>query len=345
MRNIIIRAIVIFCAFTLVLNGAAKFKQTGKWILEGDINGQAAPTMVDKDGHIVGAFYKTGARVLTPEKSIELAPYGQGPSDLQGFRAICDYKGDIAIHEIPGKVKVFSKKKGAYSWKETVWLKRTPLFHVVQNMIFYHNKWFLAGVIHLERNKDQRVPCAYVKVLDEKGNFLKDLVKSEIDTKIRHYAMDYYIVGCKNHVLFLPENKLSLTVISPEDLKIEKSIDLEKPSFYKKMPEDFYLFKKYEKSGQFDIDMENWKVGYSRITRVTVEDNYIVVQVRTCRDSMKKFALLFYNIDTFKLEHTFFIDDFLLSSRNGKYYFFANGNPGLDEEAEETVINIYEWKN
>jgi hypothetical protein len=75
-----------------------------------------------------------------------------------------------------------------------------------------------------------------------------------------------------------------------------------------------------------------------------VDGDYLVVQIRTCRDDMKKFALLFYSAKTFKLEKTVFLNDFLLGARAGKFYFFANGNPGRDEDTEEIVINVYAFE-
>jgi hypothetical protein len=52
---------------------------------------------------------------------------------------------------------------------------------------------------------------------------------------------------------------------------------------------------------------------------------------------------LFYNTKTFKLERTILINDRLLGIRDGKYYFYANGDPKYDEEADECIIKIYSF--
>jgi hypothetical protein len=81
-------------------------------------------------------------------------------------------------------------------------------------------------------------------------------------------------------------------------------------------------------------------MGYSRINYVLVSGKSLVLQIRTCNDKMKKFALLFYNAETFKLENTVFTSDLLLGAKDGKFYFAAGGDPGRDHENDELVINI-----
>ena len=34
---------------------------------------------------------------------------------------------------------------------------------------------------------------------------------------------------------------------------------------------------------------------------------------------------------------------YFLASRDGKYYFYANGKPGLDDETGECIINFYSF--
>ena len=149
-------------------------------------------------------------------------------------------------------------------------------------------------------------------------------------------------MGYKDRVYFLSENELKVHVVSLKELKVEKEVVLEIPKFYKKMPDGFYGWKKYEGSDKgFTRDIEYWKTSYSRINKVIIEGDFLVLQIRTCSENLKKFALLFYNAANFKLEKTIYTDDLLLCSRKGKYYFFAGGDPGLDDEADEFKINIY----
>ncbi|MFC2156107.1 hypothetical protein ACFLRB_06435, partial [Acidobacteriota bacterium] len=142
----------------------------------------------------------------------------------------------------------------------------------------------------------------------------------------------------------LAENELKVHIISTKDLRVEKEVKLEIPGFYKKMPVDFYTFKKYDKpSENYQKDIEYWQTAYSRIQKVIIEDNFLILQMRTVSDQLKKFALLFYNAENFKLEKIIFSNDLLLGARDGKYYFYANGDPGRDEEAEDFIIHIYSF--
>ena len=70
----------------------------------------------------------------------------------------------------------------------------------------------------------------------------------------------------------------------------------------------------------------------------------MVLQVRTCSKELKKFAMLFYNVDTLKLEKTVFTDGFFIGARDGKYYFYHNGNPGRDEGVDECIIDVYAFE-
>lgn len=253
----------------------------------------------------------------------------------------------LAIMESPTRIKIFQKKGETYDWKETVWLKRSPLFQVPQCAEFADGKWFIAG--HECLNEDC-TKISWLKVADDKGSILKnDIIvfkysKAEA-LKRKFFEMRRYFVRYKNSFFYFIENKLKVYVISIKNLKVEKIVDFNPPYFYKKMPDDFYIQKDYRNPLlEMKRDLDKWQVSYSRITRALVEGDKLILQIRTCRKDLKKFALLIYNADTFKAEKTFFIDDLLLGSKDGKLYFFANGDPGLDDEVTKTVINIYSLK-
>jgi hypothetical protein len=127
-------------------------------------------------------------------------------------------------------------------------------------------------------------------------------------------------------------------------LEFVKEWNLEIHAFYKKMPENYFMMPKPGDSRSFMGVIEDWKTTYSRITEAAIEDSYLVLQIRTCNKKQKKFAMLFYNVDTLKLEKTIFTDDFFIGARDGRYYFYANGNPSRDEGTDECIINIYAFK-
>ncbi len=217
---------------------------------------------------------------------------------------------------------------------------------MIKEGIFFDNKFFLTGYEPLEQTKNEE-KVSYLKVYDDNGQPLKQLIRKTYTAPHRFNEIKYHIIGYKtDRVIFLPANKLKVTIVSAKKLEIIKEVDLEIPGFYKKMPEDFYIFKRYDNpKDNFRLDIETWATGYSSITEAAVDGNYLVVQVRTCSEKEKKFALLFYNAENnFKLEKTVFTDDFLLDIKDGKYYCFANGNPGRDDDTDNCIINIYAWE-
>jgi hypothetical protein len=222
-------------------------------------------------------------------------------------------------------------------------------FNVIRDACFLENKWFFAGYHVSAVYKDKKkVQAALLKVYDDEGKPITLLIKKWFDSPHSYGNMDFYIAVHKNQnnkAFVLAENELRAYEISTKQLKVLKEWNLEVPKFYKKMPEDFYTKKQYKKqigeSRTFSRNIHHWKTSYSRITKIAVEGGYLVIQIRTCSDKLKKFALLFYDINTLKLEKTFIIDDFFIGARDGKYYFYANGNPGMDEDIDECIINIY----
>ncbi len=347
--RIYIALIALILVSTGNMFGAIQFKQTGKWLPKGDpIYGQAGPMMIDKNNNIVGVFYKTGARLISPKQVIVLARYGQGPSDLQNFCGICDYKGDLAIYELPGKIKIFTLKDGNYTWRKNIWLKIDRNFFVEQNILFHDNKWFVAGLHYLDYNQSPSLPAAFVTIYDERGKPLKTLIESRISTETQYFQMEYFIIANKDKIFLLVENQTNVYIISAVKMYLEKNVKLEIPSFYKPMPDSFYRFKNNQGPSSptsLEIELENWKTGYSSISNAIIDNGYLLVQIRTADKRYKKFALLFYTLDSLKLKYTLYTDDYLMAAKNGKYYFYANGNPGIDDGTDSTIINIYEWIN
>ena len=301
--------------------------------------------LIDKDGHMVAYFGKLGARLITPDNVTAFAPLGQGPSDAYLVCGICQYNDDIAFVELYHKIKIFTKKGNTYAWKATNWLKRDYYPQIIRDVIFFKDKWFLAGDNTISE-KGEKFEKSLIKVFDSAGKPIKVLIERVYNGKNAFHQMDHYIVhNNKDRVFFLAENELKVYVICPDKLEILKEVNLEIPAFYKKMPDDFYVFKLYENdSRDFYRDYQKWKTSYSRIVRVKQEGNYLAIQIRTFGEKQKKFAVLFYNVDTFKLEKIFSTDDLFLATRDGKYYFYANGNPGYDEGTDNCIINIYAFK-
>ena len=332
---------ILFLLFSML--EAKEFKQIQQW-KHGDqefYDGITYAT-VDKDNHLVVGFGgRVGWRVITPTHIKSFGPTGQGPSDLYMVMAMCPFNDDLAFIQMGYSIKIFTKKNGNYEWKETRWLKRDYYPHIVRDALFLDNKWFLAGLNFLDI-KGEKNHVNLLKVFNSDCKPAANLLEEWHDKTKNYGNMSFYIVSHNNSVFILSENNLKAYEISINQLKLIKEWQLEAPSFYKKMPDDFYdLGKMGEDNQTFGNNIFKWRTGYSRITKVTLEEGYLVLQLRTCNPSLKKFALLFYNVETMKLEHTIFIDDYFLASRDGKYYFYANGVPDEDEDTDNCTINIY----
>lgn len=345
-KTIRILVLLHFVLITVILFGAGEFKLINQWKHD-EVLGYDCLSFVNSDGHLVGSFFRCGPRVITPKTITAFAPRGQGPNEMTNITAAFPYKENLLAFEYMGKAKIFTPKNNTYVYKETKWFKTGQYIHVVKEGLFFDNKFFLTGMEMLGKS-GQEVEVAFLKVYDESGKPLKSLVKKTYTSMNRFYEMPHHVIGYKSsRVFFLPANELNVTIISSTSLEVIANVSLKIPAFYKRMPSDYYAFKDYNKAKTtFELDMETWAMGYSAITEVAVDGNFLVVQVRTCSDELKKFAILLYNIENnFKLEKTFFTDDFLLDVKDGKYYCFANGNPGRDEDTDECIINIYSWAN
>ncbi|MCP4221355.1 MAG: hypothetical protein GY765_42410 [bacterium] len=282
--------------------------------------------------------------MITADKITTIAPYGQGPSDLQSFMALFHHGDDLAFLEFQDKIKVLSKKDGVYKCNEIKWLKRGYYHHFVTDAVYCQNKYFLAGVNQLEM-VDGKIKSAKLIAFDEKGNILGNVVTTPLETPNRFDQMKHFVVAYKERVFYAPANQLLLESVSVNDLKVA-DVQLELPGFYKKMPDGYYAYKDYDGNlKQFGLDLEEWSTTYSSISKMVVSGNYLVIQVRTCNEKLKKFALLFYNLENnFKREKTIFTEDLLLGVRNGKFYMYNNGDPGVDVNTDACIINVYEVK-
>lgn len=334
--------VLILVLVPLLLQGG-EFKRVDQWQFE-DAFLSKVFCVIDKDHHILGGFARDGCRMITPDKVVPFLRFGQGPNEVTIYRTGFLYREDLAIFERADKIKVFTKKNGNYVWKATKWVKRPKNLHAIKNTIFFNNKFFVAGYESTKRKDINEM--FHLKVYSDDGKPLKSLIKIDYGKDHQYILMQNFVDSYKTDtVFFMFANQLKLYVVSASKLEVIKTLHLEMPAFYKKMPESFYTSKKYKNAMKgLRLDVETWQTGYSEIQDMVVQNGQLVVQIRTANEEMKKFALLFYNADTFKLEHTEMTDDYLLDARDGKFYMFENGDPGLDEDTDSCIINIYSFK-
>ena len=336
--------LLVFMFWSSILNASDNFKLIQKVTFDDEVYGYFRDAIIDKDNDLICSFYRTPLRMFTKEKSMTFATRGQGPNQLTDLWTYCLYQSDLALFEMPNKIKIFAKKNGAYVWKETKWLKSGPYVHTPRDAIFFDDKWFVAGAnYHDLGGKGSKI--SFIKIYAADGNPLKDLIFKESSGDTQYLHMDFFVLDCNGNVLYLPENELKVTVIDPKELKIIREAALETPSSYKPMPPDFYVPKRSDNPGDIMKMLEKWRFSYSRILSIAVDNGHLVLQYRVFDDKLKKFALLFYDTGSFKLEKTIFTNDCFMTARTGKYYFYANGDPGIDEEADKCVINVYSFED
>jgi len=80
-----------------------------EWKFSETIYGTVWHSLVDGDGDLIVAFFKTGLRFITPNKMTVLAPFGKGPNEIENFTAISFYKDGIAVLDHLRRAKVFPK--------------------------------------------------------------------------------------------------------------------------------------------------------------------------------------------------------------------------------------------
>jgi len=323
--------------------GAKEFKQIDSWN-HGDqeIYGYIGIPLITKDREIIAGVAKQGCALIAKDRVDLFATLGEGPNQIWLASASAMYGNDIAYIQMGLSMKIFTKKDNTYKESKKRWFKRGYYSPLARDALFTGNKWFFAGRL-IQREKKSGTIVALLVVYDDEGKPLKTLIEKEFKPKSSYQNMDYYIVAdkeAKKRVFVMSEHELKVYEVSTDKLELVKEWVLETPGFYKKMPEDYFMMQKPGDPRSLSSVIAEWKTTYSRISEAAVEDGYLVLQVRTCSKELKKFAMLFYNVDTLKLEKTVFTDDFFIGARDGKYYFYHNGNPGRDEGVDECIIDV-----
>ena len=326
---------------------AKEFKQVDQWN-HGDreIYGYIGTPLITSDKEIIVGVAKQGFTLIAKDHVELFASFGEGPNQVWMAGATAMYGKDIAFWMLGNKMKIFTKKDNTYKESKTRWFKSGYYAPIIRDALFIKNKWFFAGIIPQKENSGEAIE-SLLAVYDNDGKSLKTLIERKHKPKSSYNNMDYYIVAdreSKKKVFVMSESELKVYEVSTDKLELVKEWNLETPAFYKKMPEDYFMIQKSSDTRSLSSVLADWKITYSRITEASVEDGYLVLQIRTCDEKQKKFAMLFYNVDSLKLEKTIFTDDFFIGARDGKYYFYANGNPGRDEGVDECIINIFAFE-
>lgn len=322
-----------------------------KWEHNDEILEKVFKSYVDSDGDVLICVYREGMRLITPKKVTKFATFGQGNNQVAHLMALDGYpnpKKDenprIAIIERMDRMKIFEKKEGTYVETGVKWYKRSQYPHFIKNMTFLDKKWFITGRCLL--NYDPRITKqAFIRVLNDDGKQIAVLLYEELKTEDdkKGFYIDYFVIAnrLRKELYFMSECELKIDIISPVELKVKRSVKLEKPKNYKPMPSHFYDRIKEPKPSTILKNIETWKTSYSRIAKVAVYHDYLVLQLVNSEGNGKNYTLLFYKGQDFKLEKVIPIDDYFLGVHGDNLYFFAGGNPGYNEEVDKVGINIY----
>lgn len=224
------------------------------------------------------------------------------------------------------------------------WLKRNEKPFFINAMLWEKDKIFMGGYETLDTQK-QLETAAYLKIYDVPENcYLNSLIESKKKVNNNFHMIKTKMLSNRDFVFLLRQDELKVHCVSKKDLSLAETVSLEKPGFYRAMPNDFFISKKkYQDDNEFFLDYDRWNRDYSSISNAAVHaDKYLLVQIRTANAEMPNYALLFYALqDGFRLVKTVLTEDLLLAGRDGKYYFYQGGDPGLDE-VENLVIRVKE---
>jgi len=300
-------------------------------------------SFIDKDGDYLAQFQKDPPLIANKNGFKQLRQRGQGPGDLESLFGACYRGDDLTIFEWSGKIKLFSKEQGTYEYKDSIFRKAEGSHFYSKGIAFAHDRWFLSGIglDYAPEGDKSQIKVIFLKVYEANGLFFKDLL-AEVTEYRGHESLRQYMAPYQDKLLFMRETELEVTVLDTIKVEVERVVALERPKFYKALPDDFY-FTESKKSLTIE-QMVNWQKGYSAVMNVAVSGKNLVVQVRTATPKLKRFAVLFYDLATFALKDTQFTDDLMLASQGDRFYFFKDGMPGFDDDAGPFKVEIREYR-
>lgn len=345
-KNLIKQFFILGCTFFIFSFQclySIEIKFLNQWKHNLNIGGEISHCLLDKDHNII-LVHRAGISLVNEKTFITFAEWGQGPNQIENVYAICDYQGDLAVFELKNQMKIFKKEGETYHEDYKKWLKLDPGIYLLRDAFYTRNRFFLGGLIYIKREKRNLYGALMMAYNDVTEKTEKNFVFVHYPWPSDHYIIRKHFAVCGDYLLFLPQNEMKVYMISLNNLMLEKTVELNLPSFYVPMPRSFFLFKKYKDENEYRKTIVSWMSSYSAVTRMVVLQNgYLVLQVRTCNPKLKKFALLFYNINNkFSLDNTIYINDLLLAGKNNLLYFFHGGDPMVDEEANEVTIDVYQ---
>lgn len=322
-----------------------EFRVVDTWSNDIKITGRIGGSTILKNGNVAATFYGQGPVEISSRTAEFICRRGQGPDELQDLFAACEHPHGLAFVELPFRIKIFGRDNGDYHCRKSVWLEKSRFYTAVSSVLFIRGKWFLAGYFLENFSRKYVYKKVFVKVYDAKGKYIKGLIRKTDHEPDQRHLMGYYLVAGGGSIYFLEEDRLRVTVIQPESLRIEKAVDLAAPEEYRPMPKDFYVFKRYDDPyAGIGRDMDTWRTGYSRVVCAAFDRGTLVLQIRVF-EKAARFMVLFFREGSFQPAGRVLTNDRLLGVRAGRFYFYANGDPRYEEEADQCRVKVCTLEN
>ena len=329
-------------AFILLLSFATDFTKVDQWVINQEVTGFYNSSVIDPDGELIANFWKDPVFITNKKGRFEsLRPMGNGPADIISAGALSFRGKELTVIGHQGKIQHFIKKNGSYELKGLTTLEPSKKMLMYCDAAWVGDKFLIAGM------RSKRPKLHLVRAYDQKGSWLEDVVtvtleESTVD-RPRYELMRFYL-ELGRRLYFMPEYEMKVTVIDPKSLKTLAVHDLEKPDFYRRMPDNIYV---KEVSKDFYTNVFHWTSNYNRINAMTTVEDYLVVQVRDIRPGQPNYWVGIYDTEQFRLKKQVRTNDLLLDASGNRLYMFKNGDPIFDEVRTNPgplTINIYELK-
>lgn len=341
-----LKLIIIFLLLVLnlhILNADINLKFIEKWEHDVEVFGYLFDSYLDRDGELIIMFFKNGIKILNAKSARDLTTIGQGPGEIENWKALYVDQSNIINFEMAGKVILFEKQNGLYRYKETRWIRRNNFLNI-EGGVYHKDKFYLTGFSPDREEEANNTQGYFLSIFKEDGKFEKKLFHKDFKGIWRGpYILSSYARLFNNYLYVILASEPELRIYDTNEDILYKIVNLEMPNFYKPI-KDYMKFGKYKGLKGFIEYYESWRLSYSRIENLLVTAKNLIINIRTASDKLPKFAVLFYDPIEFSLDDICFSEHLLLAAKQNKFYFLENGDPGLDVEANKLNILVYEYE-
>ncbi len=344
LRKVLVSALMLFMSPFLLLNAKSRdweedFRLKDIWEFpEEKLGSYIYDSDISPNGDVIFIGFKWWIVRVNKKGVSLLAPKGEGPGELRSPFNFFIKDDLIGAAETYGKISFFKIKKNSYEFQNSIFLK--PSLQIRTSVFECGGKFYVGGF--LPAPPRTLAKGYFLTIYGKSGKPLNKTLFLDFKKNSRIYLSRTFIRRHKDRLFVVLEFSPTIYWLNCGEEEIRGKIGLKMPDFYIPMrnlppPPEGIISKR-----RLQEIYESWEGSYSRIEQIAMDGNYMILQIRTLKKP--KFALLFYDLKDFSLSKVYLVDDRLLGVKNGTFYFFANGNPGFDEEAGEIKIKIYEKK-